>query len=53
MITAVNGQLSNIERFYNKGIEFEAGYQILNNLNLDMNYSYLYLNKRNCGGSGT
>ena len=31
--------------YYNKGIEFEAGYQVCKNLNLDMNYSYLYMNK--------
>ena len=45
MISVVDRQMSNIGRFYNKGIEFETGYQILNNLNLDMNYSYLYTNK--------
>ena len=45
MISVVNRQMSNIGRFYNKGVEFEAGYQILNNLNLDMNYSYLHMNK--------
>lgn len=45
MISVVNRQMSNIGRFYNKGIEFEAGYQVCKNLNLDMNYSYLYMNK--------
>lgn len=45
MITPVDRQLSNVDHFYNKGIEFEAGYQILNNLNVDMNYSYLHMNK--------
>lgn len=45
MISVVDRQMSNVNRFYNKGIEFEASYQILNNLSLDMNYSYLHLNK--------
>lgn len=45
MIAVQNRQMSNIGRFYNKGIEFEAGYQICKDLNLDMNYSYLYTNK--------
>lgn len=45
MISVVKRQMSNIGRFYNKGIEFDAGYQICRNLNLDMNYSYLYTNK--------
>ncbi len=45
MISVVNRQLSNIGRFYNKGVELEAGCRILDNLNLDMNYSYLNMNK--------
>lgn len=45
MISVVNRQMSNIGRFYNKGMEFEAGYRVCNNLNFDMNYSYLYMNK--------
>ncbi len=45
MISVVNRQLSNIGRFYNKGVEVEAGYQILDNLSLDMNYSYLNMSK--------
>lgn len=35
----------NVGTFTNKGIEFEARYQILNNLNMDMNYSYLHTSK--------
>lgn len=45
MISVVNRQLSNIGRFYNKGVELEAGCRILDNLGLDMNYSYLNMNK--------
>ncbi|RHJ95153.1 TonB-dependent receptor plug domain-containing protein [Parabacteroides bouchesdurhonensis] len=45
MISAVSGQLQNIGRFYNKGIEVEARYQILSNLGFDANYSYLYTNQ--------
>ena len=35
----------NTGTFTNKGIEFEARYQICKNLNLDMNYSYLHMSK--------
>ncbi|WP_459189554.1 TonB-dependent receptor plug domain-containing protein [Parabacteroides sp. APC149_11_2_Y6] len=35
----------NVGTFTNKGIEFEARYQICKNLNADMNYSYLHMNK--------
>lgn len=35
----------NVGTFTNKGIEFEARYQICKNLNVDMNYSYLHMNK--------
>lgn len=45
MISAVNGQLSNVGKFYNSGVEFEADYQVCNNLSLNMNYSYLHMNK--------
>ncbi|WP_099463055.1 MULTISPECIES: TonB-dependent receptor plug domain-containing protein [Parabacteroides] len=44
-ISTVNMQLQNVGHLYNKGIEFDARYQILNNLNLGMNYSYLHTNK--------
>ena len=42
--TMIDGKPKNINTgsFINKGIEFEAGYRILKNLFLDMNYSYLY-----------
>lgn len=46
MISAVNRKLSNVGRFYNKGIEFDASYRICRDLSLDMNYSYLYTNKK-------
>lgn len=35
----------NTGSFINKGIEFEASYQILRNLAFDMNYSYLHTSK--------
>ena len=35
----------NVGTFTNKGIEFEARYQICKNLNADLNYSYLHMNK--------
>ena len=35
----------NVGTFTNKGIEFEARYQICKNLNADMNYSYLHMSK--------
>lgn len=33
---------TNTGSFINKGIEFEAGYRVLKNLYVDMNYSFLY-----------
>lgn len=36
---------SNVGEFKNKGIEAELRYQVLNNLTLDANYSYLHTNK--------
>lgn len=45
MISVSNRQLTNIGRFYNKGIEAEARYQVVKNLALQANYSYLYTNK--------
>ena len=38
-------QNRNVGKFSNKGIEFCINYQILNNLNLNSNYSYLYMEK--------
>ena len=35
----------NLGTFTNKGIEFETRYQILNNLSVDANYSYLHMSK--------
>lgn len=35
----------NVGTFTNKGIEFEGRYQILGNLSVDMNYSYLHTSK--------
>lgn len=35
----------NTGTFTNKGIEFEARYQICKNLNMNMNYSYLHMSK--------
>lgn len=35
----------NVGTFTNKGIEFEGRYRILDNLNMDMNYSYLHTSK--------
>lgn len=40
-----SGQLVNIGKFYNKGIELEADIQILRNLRFTTNYSFLYTNK--------
>lgn len=42
-----SGTLKNMNTgsFINKGLEFEAGYQILKNLIFDMNYSYLHTSK--------
>ena len=42
----------NTGTFTNKGIEFEARYQICKNLNLDMNYSYLHMSKPIPGAPG-
>lgn len=42
----------NIGTFTNKGIEFEARYQICKNLNMDMNYSYLHMSKPIPGAPG-
>ena len=38
-------QLQNIGKFYNKGLEFDVFYQLLDNLNLSANYSFLHTNK--------
>jgi iron complex outermembrane receptor protein len=38
-------QNRNVGKFANKGIEFSLNYQILNNLNLNTNYSYLDMEK--------
>lgn len=45
--TRIDGRPKNVNtgKFDNKGIEFETRYQILPNLSLDMNYSYLHLSK--------
>lgn len=41
-----SGRLNiNTGRFINKGIKFETRWHILNNLDLDMNYSYLHTSK--------
>ena len=40
-----SGQLVNIGKFYNKGVELEADIQILPNLRFTTNYSFLYTNK--------
>ncbi len=45
MITVVDRQMNNVGRFYNKGFEVEAMYQPLHNLQVDMNYSFLSMNK--------
>lgn len=45
MIQPVKGVLTNIGRFYNKGLEFEAAYMPLNNLSFTANYSFLHTNK--------
>lgn len=45
MISLVQRQLSNVNRFYNSGIEFETNFQAFKNLSFDMNYSYLHTNK--------
>ncbi len=38
-------QNRNVGEFANKGIEFSLNYRILDNLNLNTNYSYLYMDK--------
>lgn len=38
-----NPQNQNVGEFANKGIEFSLNYRILNNLDLNTNYSYLYM----------
>lgn len=45
--TRIDGRPKNVNtgEFNNKGIEFETRYQILPNLSVDMNYSYLHLSK--------
>ena len=45
--TRIDGRPKNVNTgsFTNKGIEMDARYQILPNLSLDMNYSYLHLSK--------
>lgn len=45
MIQPVKGQLQNIGRFYNKGIEFDASVRALKNLQFSTNYSFLHTNK--------
>jgi Outer membrane cobalamin receptor protein len=46
-VTPVNGKPlnSNVGKFTNKGIEAELRYQLLNNLSIDANYSYLHTDK--------
>ena len=36
-------QNQNVGEFANKGVEFSLNYRILNNLNINSNYSYLYM----------
>lgn len=45
--TRIDGRPKNVNTgtFTNKGIEFDSRYQILKNLSLDMNYSYLHTSK--------
>lgn len=45
--TRIDGRPKNVNTgtFMNKGIEFDSRYQILKNLSLDMNYSYLHTSK--------
>lgn len=42
----------NVGTFTNKGIEFEARYQVCPHLNLNMNYSYLHQSKPIAGAPG-
>lgn len=46
-VRMVNGRPlnSNVGEFTNKGVEAELRYQVLNNLSIDANYSYLDTNK--------
>lgn len=49
-VSVIPGQMypmknRNVGTFTNKGIEFEGRYQLLNNLSMDMNYSYLHTSK--------
>lgn len=49
-VSVIPGQMypmqnRNVGTFTNKGIEFEGRYRILDNLNMDMNYSYLHTSK--------
>ncbi len=46
MISVMNRQMNNVGRFYNKGIEFEAAIRPCRALKLDVNYSYLDMNKQ-------
>ncbi len=45
MIQPVQGKLTNIGKFYNKGIEVEAGWAPIRLLSFTANYSYLHTNK--------
>lgn len=36
-------QNQNVGKFINKGIEFSLNYQVINNLSINSNYSYLYM----------
>lgn len=40
-----SGQLENVGKFYNKGIELDADIQVLRNLRFSTNYSFLHTNK--------
>ncbi len=39
-------QLMNIGKFYNKGVEFDATYRVMRDLQFSTNYSYLHTNKK-------
>ncbi|MDH6535254.1 TonB-dependent receptor [Parabacteroides sp. 52] len=45
MIQPVKGELTNIGKFYHKGVEVEASYHPLRNFVFTANYSYLHTNK--------
>jgi iron complex outermembrane receptor protein len=47
-----NPQNQNVGKFANKGVEFSLNYKILNNLNLNSNYSYLYMDTPITGAPG-